>query len=148
VTAGLLPIFVLLLVGPVQDDGAVVRSLLEERSAAVEGRDLSRVARLYVNDDRLVVFRPDAIYRGWSDYRAYWERALPGVPDGFRIRWHDDMVVHASGGSIVASLTWSTSGGGTAKQEGRVTLVLERHGDRYLIVHEHLSGMPTAGAGR
>jgi ketosteroid isomerase-like protein len=123
------------------DERALVKAVLDERARAVEARDIERVARSYVQSDALVVFRPGAAYRGWQAYRAYWERALPGVPDGFRITWHDDIAVHASGDTIVASLTWDTEGGGSKPQQGRITVVLERVGDRHVIVHEHLSGI-------
>lgn len=119
---------------------AIVKQVLETRARAVEARDLEGVRRAYVQSADLVVFRPGAAYHGWNEYRAYWERALPGVPDGFRIDWHDDIVVHASGDTIVASLTWSTAGGGSRAQEGRITVVLRRTSDGYVIAHEHLSG--------
>lgn len=127
---------------------STVRAILAERTMAVQSRDLAGVARLYAQDDTLVVFRPDGIYRGWPAYRQYWERALSGVPDGFSIRWHEDIVARAADGQIVASLTWDTSGGGSRPQEGRLTLVLERRSNRYLIVHEHLSSMPVATSPR
>ncbi len=102
-------------------------------------RDLAGVERLYANDETLTVFRPGAAFRGWTAYKAYWAEALPGVPDGFQIDWHDDVVVHVSGDQIVGSLTWSTAGGGSTPQEGRITIVVEKRGERYVIIHEHLS---------
>jgi ketosteroid isomerase-like protein len=123
-----------------QDHAAIIRKLLEERTAAVLARDLSGVERLYANDETLTVFRPDGAFRGWTTYKAFWEEALPGVPDGFRINWHDDLVVYVNGDQIVVgSLTWSTSRGESTPQEGRITIVVEKRGDRYVIVHEHLS---------
>ena len=126
--------------GAQEAPAAIVKNALDARARAVEARDLNGVRRAYADDETLVVFRPGAAYRGWNEYRAYWERALPGVPDGFRIDWHDDIVVHAAGETIVASLTWSTAGGGSKPQQGRITVVLRRIGDRFVIAHEHLSG--------
>lgn len=132
----------LLLTAGVQEaPAATVKHVLDARARAVEARDLDGVRRSYSQSPDLVVFRPGVSYRGWPEYRAYWERALPSVPDGFRIDWHDDVVVHAASHEIVvASLTWSTDGGGSRAQQGRITVVLRREGERFVIAHEHLSG--------
>lgn len=131
----------LLTVGAQEAPAVTVKQVLDTRARAVEARDLDGVRRSYSQSPDMVVFRPGAAYRGWNEYRAYWERALPGVPDGFRIDWHDDVVVHvASNEIIVASLTWSTDGGGSRAQQGRITVVLRREGGRFVIAHEHLSG--------
>jgi ketosteroid isomerase-like protein len=128
---------------------SILRTLLEQRSAAVVSRDLAAIEGFYANDDTLVAFRPGgSIYRGWAAYRKYWEAALPHVPDGFEIDWHDDITAFEADDLIAGHLTWSTEGGGSTRQEGRLTIVLRKRGERWVIVHEHLSTAPPPEAAR
>jgi ketosteroid isomerase-like protein len=93
-------------------------------------------------------------YTGWAEIAA-------AVPTAFadycslKLTLGDDLRVHRTGDLAWATATWhgdlTKENGGTDHLEGRYTAVLEKRGQAWLLVHEHLSvplsveqkGLPT-----
>jgi len=115
--------------------------LLKERTAGVENNLYSRIEPLYAHDENLLVLRHEVVLRGWKAVEAYWKRSLSRPPrkEPFRVHWNDDLMVVVQGDLIVGGLTWSNQLGQEPPHYGCLSLALQRHGDRWVIVHEHSS---------
>jgi ketosteroid isomerase-like protein len=81
-------------------------------------------------------------YKGWTDYEAGVKQAL-GTFEYLKLTLHDDARVHRSGNIAWGTATWSGEGklknGNKLVLEGRWTLVWEKKGANWLVVHEHFS---------
>ena len=81
-------------------------------------------------------------YKGWSEYNAGAPAAL-GIFDTIKFTLRDDAKVHRVGNTAWATATSSVEGklksGNRVSFEGRWTVVWEKKGQQWLIVHEHFS---------
>ncbi len=120
-----------------------VRSTLERLYAAWSNFDPVKAAAFYDKNPNLIFFDVAPLkYTGWPQYAA-------GVPLAFApyksavFQLKDDIQVHCHGDLAWAAATWhgdlTKRDGGKDSMDGRYTAVLGRHGDEWLIEHEHMS---------
>ena len=106
--------------------------------------DLDRIASLYARDESFSSFdfgRPHDGFQDWASASAYY-REFMKIPRSWRLEPGDDLRVHVRGD--VAWTTLSLRARGELRDgrvidapEARVTLIFERRGSAWLIVHEH-----------
>ena len=133
--------------------GPADRAVLEERTMAWvsgwrtspdEPFNLDAFSHIYARDDTFSSLDFGRPHHGFSDWDTaaayYWE--FMAVPETWRLTPGDDLNVTIR--DNVAWTTLSLSGRGTMADgsvldmpEARVTLIFERRGDEWLIVHEH-----------
>jgi ketosteroid isomerase-like protein len=124
-----------------QQARTIFYDLLKERTDAVENNRYEKIEPLYAHDENLLVLRHEVVMHGWHAVEAYWKRSLSRPPrkEPFRVHWNDDLSVVVRGDLIVGGLTWSNQLGQQPPHYGCLSLALQRHGDRWVIVHEHSS---------
>ncbi len=91
----------------------------------------------------------DGDYRGHEAIRAVFEKTWRGDPTVKRARFFlsDIVVLTTDQSSATATYTYNwegSQGGREFKIQGRGTRVLVREGDKFRIIHEHLSRVPRA----
>lgn len=120
------------------------KAMMQKELTAWETLDSSKPAPFYAKDADLAFFdiAPDK-YTGWAEYA---KGVAQEFPEYASVKWFlaDDVRIHRS-----ASLAWSTATVGLemVKKDGgkeflptcRWTLIWEKRGSEWLIVHEHLS---------
>ena len=111
--------------------------------------DPSKAAPFYAKDPNLVFYDNSPLkYTGWKQYAA-------GVPQAFadyksyKTTLSDDLATHLVSPNLAWGLaTWRADAvkknGSTEVVYGRWTVVFERRGDQWLLIHEHVS-VPEAG---
>jgi ketosteroid isomerase-like protein len=110
--------------------------------AATNSHDFREVAaRLGEN---AVFFFGDRSCRSRDEIRDYFERAWATVVDedysAHEVEW---LSVTADAATAIYRYEWSgLIDGAPARGQGRATNVFTRSGDRWLLVHEHLSPLP------
>ncbi len=131
--------------GQRQPDGsdAEIRATLEKLYAAWSDLDPAKAAPFYAKDADLTFFDVAPMkYTGWVEYAA-------GVPQAFApyrsgsFTLNDDLRVHRQGDWAWATATWraelTKKDGSQEHLEGRYSVVLEKRGKQWLVVHEHMS---------
>ena len=119
--------------------GTVLRALY----AAWGDLDPAKTARFYAKDADLAFFDVAPMkYTGWAAYAA-------GVPQAFapyksgKFTLNDDLRTHRQGHLAWATATWhaelTKKDGSKESLEGRYTAVVEKRGDKWLVIHEHMS---------
>jgi uncharacterized protein (TIGR02246 family) len=119
-------------------EGEVI-SVLERFCSAFAERDAEAVMRLFAPDpDVVVVTSEDPLLRGPRELRAFLERYVNGATT-YSWQWdHHDV-------SAAGSLAWllaegtetAATGSGAEKHRYRMTMVLERRDQRWLLVQVH-----------
>jgi ketosteroid isomerase-like protein len=120
-----------------------VRTVLQNLFAAWSELEPAKAAPFYAKDADLVFFDIAPMkYVGWAQYAV-------GVPNAFapyrsgKFTLNDDLRTHMRGNWAWATATWhaelTRKDGGKEKMQGRYTAVLEKRGDKWLIVYEHMS---------
>jgi ketosteroid isomerase-like protein len=125
-----------------------VAAVLDQYIKAFRSRDRELVARVYAHDDELVVFGSSPADRrvGWDATRQYVERyfaAVDSIEIALKERW---IKVHRSGEAAWFSqvLDWKERAGKEVAQIPglRISGVLEKRNDLWVIVQLHASGPP------
>jgi ketosteroid isomerase-like protein len=98
---------------------------------------------LYTSSDKAVFFDVAPMeYTGWAAYKDGFKKAFAGFKT-FKLALNDDLAVHHGRTLGWATVTWKADGqtkdDKAAHLEGRATLVLEKQGGKWKIVHEHYS---------
>jgi ketosteroid isomerase-like protein len=120
-------------------DKALMQKILDAWSTL----DPQKAAEYYSTNPANVYFDIAPLkYKGWNEYQN-------GVTEIFKaysslkLTVNDDAEVHGSGKSAWATATFHLEGthkdGSKESGEGRWTAVWEKSGDKWLIVHEHVS---------
>jgi ketosteroid isomerase-like protein len=143
--------FALLLTGPSPapsptrvSDQLLIRAMMTTFSAAFQARDVNTIMSLYEHSDNLVAYdvAPPLRYVGWEAYKKDYEQFLGSfkgpVSDELR-----DFNVFVEGPIAYSYDTERISGtltsGHHAAMIVRVTDIYRKFGDKWLIVHEHVS---------
>jgi ketosteroid isomerase-like protein len=122
---------------------AAVRATLQKLYAAWSDLDPAKAAPFYAKEPDLAFFDVAPMkYNGWAEYAA-------GVPQAFapyrsgKFTLNDDLRVHRQGNLAWATSTWNAEltrkDGGKETVAGRYTAVLEKRGNDWLVLHEHMS---------
>ncbi len=118
---------------------AEVISVLERFCSAFAERDAEAVMRLFAPDaDVVVVTSEDPLLRGPRELRAFLERYVNGATT---YSWHWERHDVAAAGSVAWLLAegTETAATGSAAEEHhyRMTMVLERRDQRWLLMQVH-----------
>ncbi|HXZ78560.1 MAG TPA: nuclear transport factor 2 family protein [Terriglobales bacterium] len=118
-------------------------NLMQEILAAWSTMDPANAAPYYDQSSNNVFF--DILPMKYSGFANY-AKGAADVLAGFRsltFTLGNDAQVHLHGSLAWATATWGLTGtlktGNKAAMDGRWTVVWEKKGDRWLIVHEHVS---------
>ena len=121
------------------DTEAAVVDVLTTFCTAFEQRDGDGVLRLLVPDsDTTIVTSEDALLRGLNEIRAFIERYVAG-PTTYSWSW--DRIQVSSSGAVAWLLATGSETAETADSravhEYRMSMVLERRGDHWLLLQVH-----------
>jgi len=101
-------------------------------------------AEFYAKDSSLVFYDLAPLkYTGWKDYSDGTKKTFFDNMLSSRLEMHDDFKATRRGNVAWATVTFHLSArlknAKKIETEGRYTAILEKDGDRWLIVHEHWS---------
>ena len=118
---------------------ADVISVLEEFCSAFAKRDVNTVMHLVAPDpDVVVITSEDALLRGPHELRAFLESYVRGATT---YSWEWDRYDVSAAGSVAWLLGEGTetaaTGSDVERHHYRMTMVLERRGDRWLLMQVH-----------
>lgn len=143
--------FVLLLVaafcGPVfaQAKGDDINALVKGYYAAWNTLNTDNAAKFYAKDANLVFFdvAPLKYAGGWKEYSETFKKdVLPGFTS-LALTPGNDLKVTRKGNIALATLTFHLAAkqkdGQALEFDGRHTMVWEKRGAQWLIIHEHIS---------
>jgi ketosteroid isomerase-like protein len=122
---------------------AEIRTTLEKLYAAWSDLDPAKAAPFYAKDADLTFFDVAPMkYKAWAEYAAGVPQAFAAYRSG-KFTLNDDLRVHRQGNWAWAAATWQAElakkDGSKEHLEGRYSAVLEKRGEQWLVVHEHMS---------
>jgi uncharacterized protein (TIGR02246 family) len=125
------------------DTDAEIRTTLEKLYAAWSDLDPAKAAPFYAKDGDLTFFDVAPMkYKGWAEYAAGVPQAFAAYRSG-KFTLNDDLRVHRQGNWAWATASWQAElakkDGSQEHVEGRYSAVLEKRGEQWLVVHEHMS---------
>lgn len=123
------------------NDEAAIRAVVMQHAVAHETGDLATVEKLWVHDDSATVAEGGQFNYGWTEFRDHHLR--PEFEAMKNIKFPlEDIKIHAKGGMAWVTFSYKMSGeykGRAFDNAGAATLVLEKRGSDWRIVHEHTS---------
>lgn len=137
-------IFILARQSPGQQSEQALRELVPKIVASWETFDLAKIEPYYAKDPDLTYFDLAPLkYNDWAEYRATVPKVLFEPNTSLKLKLNDDLRVHSRGSLAWATFTFgadlTTKQGATSHLEGRWTMVLEKRGQGWIVVHEHVS---------
>lgn len=129
--------------GKPQDATAVFKPYFEKVYAAWSTLDPSKPALYYAKESNLAFFDIAPLkYRGWQEYQegigkvsADWKSAQLTLDPDF----HATQLGDIAWATYTFELDVQLKAGGSRKMQARGTDVLEKRGEKWMIVHEHVS---------
>jgi uncharacterized protein (TIGR02246 family) len=120
-----------------------IRAVLERLYTAWSDLDPAKAAPFYAKDADLTFFDITPMkYTGWMEYAAGVPKAFAAYQSG-KFTLNDDLGIHRHGNLAWATATWraelTKKDGAKENAEGRYIAVLEKRGNQWLLVHEHMS---------
>jgi hemoglobin len=120
------------------------KALMRKTLDAWETLDVSKPAAFYAKEPTRTFFDIAPLkYTGWSAYAEGVEKVFVATTQSAKFTLNDDVQVQQSGRTAWGSATFKvelvTKDGSRESAEGRWTVVWERSGRDWLIVHEHVS---------
>ncbi len=135
------PIFPSVTIGQ-SDDAAAVRRVVEAAAAYTQANNVAALDTLFAPDPWLRIIEGAGVNNGWVDYRDHHLKPELERFQNFRLRYFD-IEAQVRGNVAWAAFRYEVafdSPQGHTESEGRGTAILEKRGDRWLIVHRHTSG--------
>jgi ketosteroid isomerase-like protein len=122
-------------------DSDAIRETLLAHARGVEAGDLSAIAKVWANDDSVVVFENGRANNGWADYR---DHHLGRELAAFKNTHYTltDITPHVSGDTAWATFKYALTADTATRHidgSGVGTAGLERRGGQWRIVHWHSS---------
>jgi ketosteroid isomerase-like protein len=118
-----------------------VRDALLTEAHAVEQKDMATIERLWAHDDGVTVFENGHGNYGWADYRDH--HLKPEIEHMANVHYQlSEIVPHVIDTTAWVTFKYSMTADVTDRHidsNGVGTAVLEKHGDRWQIVHWHSS---------
>lgn len=147
---GIAAIFILAMQSQGQQSDQAVRELVPKIVASWETFDLAKIEPYYAKDADLTYFDLAPLkYNNWAEYRATVPKVLFEPNTSLKLKVNDDLRVHSRGSLAWATFTFgadmTTKQGATSHLDGRWTMVLEKRGQGWIVVHEHVSA-PLGGS--
>lgn len=123
---------------------AEFRSMVAQYYTAWSTLDPDMAAKYYAKDADLVFFDIAPLkYNAWSEYRAGVIKAFTEVMSSGKLTPNDDLKVNQRGNVVWTTVTFHLSAkpktGEAMEVECRHTAIWEKRGNKWLIVHEHVS---------
>lgn len=148
--AGIAAIFILAMQSHGQQSEQALRELVPKIVASWETFDLAKIEPYYAKDADLTYFDLAPLkYNNWADYRATVPKVLFEPNTSLKLKVNDDLRVHSRGSLAWATFTFgadmTTKQAATSHLDGRWTMVLEKRGQGWIVVHEHVSA-PLGGS--
>lgn len=127
------------------NDEALVRAALVQNADGFARNDLKMVSQVWADDESVTVFESGHANYGWADYRDH--HLVPEMAEMKNTKYAlTDIKVRTSGTTAWAIFKYTISAdvkeGGKDRHvdgAGLGTAVLEKRGDRWMIVHWHSS---------
>ncbi len=127
------------------NDEAMVRAALIQNADGFARNDLKMVTQVWADDESVTVFESGHANYGWKDYRD--NHLVPEMAEMKNTKYAlTDMKVRTSGTTAWATFKYTISADIKEKGKDRHvdgaglgTAVLEKRGDRWVIVHWHSS---------
>jgi ketosteroid isomerase-like protein len=120
------------------------RDLMPKIMHAWDNLNPANAAPYYAKDPQLVFYDDSPLkYTGWAEYARGVPKDFAGYKS-FKTTLADDVAVHKVGGRFAwGTATWRADAvkldNSTEIVFGRWTVLFEKRGDTWLIVHEHVS---------
>jgi ketosteroid isomerase-like protein len=123
---------------------AEFKDLIKEYYAAWSTASTDKPSLLYAKDADLVFYDVAPLkYNGWDEYKVGVQKNLFDNMVSGTLTANDDLKVNRRGTIVWTSVTGHLSGkmkdGKTMEADIRHTAIWEKHGGKWLIVHEHVS---------
>lgn len=147
---GIAAVFILAMQSHGQQSEQTLRELVPKIVASWETFDLAKIEPYYAKDADLTYFDLAPLkYNNWADYRATVPKVLFEPNTSLKLKVNDDLRVHSRGSLAWATFTFgadmTTKQGAASHLDGRWTMVLEKRGQGWIVVHEHVSA-PLGGS--
>ncbi len=128
---------------PAKSTGAPTAVLMQKVIAAWNTGDPANAAAFYDKTPTNVYFDIAPLqYHGWKEY-AEGVKQMFATFESMKFTLHNDAKVHRAGNTAWGTATWSADGklktGNGVSLEGRWTVIWEKKGSQWLVVHEHFS---------
>ena len=148
--AGIAAISILAMQSHGQQSEQALHELVPKIVASWETFDLAKIEPYYAKDGDLTYFDLAPLkYNNWADYRATVPKVLFEPNTSLKLKVNDDLRVHSRGSLAWATFTFgadmTTKQGAASHLDGRWTMVLEKRGQGWIVVHEHVSA-PLGGS--
>lgn len=124
-----------------------VRAANTAFDAATSRRDITALAALCVQDDRVIAAHPRdrAVLVGWAAVRRSWEQVFARFSE-LNVAMPQPTIRVTGDTAVVAGLENITgrvaADGNAVRFDAMTTNVFELHGGRWLMVHHHATMMP------
>lgn len=121
---------------------AQIRQLIEDHTRAICDKNLDQIMAHYAADIVLFDMKPPLALRGKEECRRMWETCLPYMPS---ISGMEQQEVSITVSGDLALAHWISRFTGiepdhpAAQMWLRITAACQREGDRWQIIHEHVS---------
>ncbi len=139
----------------VGDDAASaeqVRDCFYKFQAAWKARDMTFIRSFYAHDPDMLLFFERRQLRGWDKVETLYENMFAHALAGSVKSIYSNVDVMASGGMAYVAANFhlqvTNPEGEELTDEGRVTVVFERRGDQWVVVHRHTSFQAPPGPQR
>ena len=124
--------------------GPDFKRMIKEYYAAWSTLNPDNPAPAYAKDPDLVFFDVDPLkYTGWQEYHDTFKNSVGAGFTSLTITPNDDVKLTRSGTLAVATLTFKLAAkakdGTSLEFTGRHTIVWQKRGAKWLIIHEHVS---------
>ena len=147
---GLAVIFIVAMQSQGEQSDEALRELVPRIVASWETFDLAKIEPYYATDPDLTYFDLAPLkYDNWAEYRATVPKVLFEPNSSLKLKLNDDLRVHSRGSLGWVTFTFgadmTTKQGATSHLVGRWTMILEKRGKGWVVVHEHVSA-PLGGS--
>ena len=135
---------------PTADERAEIGKRLQDVMDSWSSGDVEKMAPYFAKDSDLIFFDLVGVeYKGWDEYAAGLEKYFAAY-DTVNFRLNGDATVHQKGEAAYATATWDAlvTLHDQSKQHftARWTIILEKRGSEWLVVHTHASAPLAAPA--
>lgn len=125
----------------VANEEAAIRAVLTRYAAGYETGELAAIEKLWLRDETVSVAEAGSFNHGWTDFRDHHLGPELGAMKNVKFPF-EDIRIHVNGKLAWVTFNYKMSGesrGRAFDNAGAATLVLEKRGSDWLVVHQHTS---------